>query len=80
MAPRKKKPSKASREATEALFRPLAFPTRAAWDAELERRARQREAEQVELRELGVDRAGVEQITGELSAGMEQQQGSGENE
>lgn len=78
MSKRRKKPTKATRDAIDTLWRPLAFPTRASWDAELERRARQREVERVELRELGVDAAGVEQVVGELGEGVEQ--GSGENE
>ena len=59
---RRPKPSRATRDATDALVRPLPFPTRASWDAYLDQRAKERE----ELERRGVPPASVEAMLGEL--------------
>ena len=75
MAPRKRrpKPSRATRDATDALFRPLQFPTRASWDAYLDQRAKEREEfeteraqERAALERLQVPEESVEAVLGEL--------------
>lgn len=58
MTRRPKKPSKSTKLATLDLVRPLAFPTREAWERYLEERR--------ELRAKGLTEGEVEQITGEL--------------
>jgi len=52
---RRPKPTKGQQRASEALFRPLAYPTRESWDAYLE------------AKRLGVSDHGAESVAGELS-------------